>query len=194
MNKEIFNNYMKKFFISILIVLLSACSAVTPEPTPTLTPMNTITPLPATSGPVDPAETPKQTASPDLDAYVNKIYFILDDLSQASEEMDQLFILAKARDGYMTDEAWLERINKTFVKLLDGADRIEAIDPVPAQAESAHEYFLLAADELRRVVAANQEFIDGNVDGEESAKEYMQLHQSYVQKGLTEIYKYQPGN
>jgi hypothetical protein len=163
-----------------------------PEQTPTQTPTNTVTPLPPTSEPADPAETPKPTASPELGTYVNKIYFILDDLSQASEEMNQLFILATARDGYFTNEDWLERINRTFEKLLAGADQIEAIEPVPAQAESAHEYFLMAAEELRRVVSSQQEFIEGNIDGAESANEYMQLHISYVQKGLEEVNKYKP--
>lgn len=182
---------MKKLSLLMLIVFFAACSAVTPEPIPTVTPTNTVIPLPAISEP-DLAKTSKPTASPQLDAYLNKIYFILDDLSQSSAEMDQLFVLAKARTGYMTNEDWLERVNKTFDALIEGADKIEAINPVPVQAESAHEYFLMAAEELRLVVSSQQDFIDGNIDGAESANEYMQLHSAFVQKGLEELNKFQP--
>lgn len=177
---------MKKLNLLILIVFLSACSAVTPEPTP----INTVTPFPATNAP-NATTTPKPTASPELEGYVDKIYLILDDLSKASAEMDQLFMLAKARN-YYTNEDWLERVNKTFDALIEGADKIEAIEPVPVQAESAHEYFLLAAEELRLVVLSQREFIDGNINGEESAKEHMQLHLDYVNKGLNEINRFQP--
>jgi hypothetical protein len=181
---------MKKLHLFTLIVFLSACSAVTPEPSQTLTPTNTVTPLPVISEP-DPAKTPKPTASPELDAYVTKIFIILDDLSQTTGEMDQLFVIGKARNSF-TNEDWLERANKTFDALIEVADKIEAIEPVPTQAESAHEYLLLAAEELRLVVSSQQEFIDGNIDGEESAYEHMQLHLAYVQKGLSELNKYQP--
>ena len=181
---------MKKLFVLTLIVFLAACSATTPEPTQNLTPTNTVAPLPTTSAP-NPAKTLKPTASPELKAYVDKIYLILDDLSQASTEMDQLFLMAKTRNNY-TNEAWLERINKTFDALIEGADEIETINPVPVQAEKAHEYFLMAAEELKLVVLSQQEFIEGNIDGEESASEYMQLHLAYVQKGLDEINKFQP--
>jgi hypothetical protein len=153
-------------------------------------PTNTVTPLPTIRQP-DPAKTSRPTVSPELGVYVNKIYFILDDLSQTSGEMDQLFIIAKARNDF-TNEAWLERANRTFDALIEGADKIEAIDPVPPQAESAHEYLLLAAAELRLVVSSQKEFIDGNIDGEETAYEHMQLHLAYVQKGLSELNRYQP--
>jgi hypothetical protein len=181
---------MKKSYLIIMIVFLSACSAATPEPMPALTPTNTVTPLPTISEP-ETAKTSKPTASPELSAYVTKVYRILDDLSHTSEEMDQLFTIAKARNNF-TNEAWLERANKTFDALMDGADQIEAIEPVPAQAESAHEDFLMAAEELRLVVSAQQDFIDGEIGGEESANEYMKLHLAYVQKGLSELNKYQP--
>ncbi len=181
---------MKKLFILTLIVFLVACSTATPESTRNLTLTNTVAPLPSTSAP-NPAKTLKPTASPELVDYVNKIYFILDDLSRASEEMNQLFMIAKARNNF-TNEDWLERANKTFNALIEGAEKIEAIDPVPAQAESAQEYFLMAADELRLVVSSQKEFIEGNIDGEESADEYMRLHLSFVQKGLEEVNKFQP--
>jgi len=171
-------------------MFLSACTVVAPEPSPAPTPTITVTLLPEVSD-VDPVTTPKPTASPELNAYVNKIYFILDDFSQASEEMDQLFTIAKARNDF-TNDGWLERVNKTFNTLIVGAEQIEAFEPVPVQAESAHEYFLMAADELRIVVSSQQEFIDGNIDGEETAYEHMQLHLAYVQKGLSELSKYQP--
>ena len=182
---------MKKLFVLTLIVFLAACSNSTSEPTQNLTPTNTVAPLPTTNAP-DSATTQKPTASPDLGAYVDKMYLILNDLSQARTEMDQLFFLAKARGGYFTNEDWLKRANKTFDALIEGADKIDAIEPVPAQAESAHEYFQMAAEELRLVVASQQEFIDGETSGEESAAEYMQLYLSYVQKGLDEINKFQP--
>ena len=182
---------MKKLYLLILIAVLSACSTVAPGPTPTLTPTNTATAFPETNA-SDPAKSPKPTASPELEAYVDKIYLILDDLSQASVEMDQLFFLASARNEYLTNEDWLKRVDKTFDALLEGADKIDAIEPIPAQAESAHEYFQMAAEELRMVVASQQEFLDGNFDGAYSATEYMQLHQNYVQKGLNEINKFQP--
>lgn len=181
---------MKKLFIFTLIVLLAACSTATPESTQNLTTTNTVAPVSATSTP-NPAKTLKPTASPELGVYVNKIYVILDDLSRSSEEMNQLFMIAKARNNF-TNEDWLERANKTFNALIEGAEKIEAIEPVPAQAESAHEYFLMAADELRLVVSSQQEYIEGNIDGEESANEYMRLHLSFVQKGLEEINKFQP--
>ncbi|MGD8402014.1 MAG: hypothetical protein PVJ21_00015 [Anaerolineales bacterium] len=181
---------MKKLFLLILIVILAACSSATPEPPQNLSPTNTVAMLSTTSAPV-PTKNMKPTASPELGAYVNKIYLILDDLSRASEEMNQLFMIAKARNNF-TNEDWLERANKTFNTLIEGADKIEAIDPVPDQAEIAHEYFLMAAEELRLVVSSQKEFIEGNIDGEESANEYMRLHLSFVQKGLEEINKFQP--
>ena len=182
---------MKKLYLLILIVFLSACSTVAPEPIPTLTPTNTVIALPATNMP-DPLKTPKPTASPELQAYADKVYLILDDLSQASTEMDQLFFLASARNEYLTNEDWLKRVNKTFDALLEGADKIDTIEPVPTQAESAHKYLQIAAEELRLVVSSQQEFLNGNFDGAYSATEYMQLHQNYVQKGLNEINKFQP--
>ena len=181
---------MKKLCLLWLAVILSACSTAAPEPLHTLTPTITVTQLPATSVP-DPTNIPKPTASPELEAYVDKIYLILGDLSKKSEEMDQLFVVAKTRNNY-TNEGWLERVNKTFNAIIEDADKIETIEPVPVQAESAHEYFLMAAEELKLVVLSQQEFIEGNIDGEESASEYMQLHLSYVQKGLEEINKFQP--
>jgi len=183
---------MKKLFILTLIVFLAACSTATPGQTQNLTPTNIVPPpLPTTGGP-DSAKTPKPTVSPEIGAYVNKIYFILEDLSQASKEMDQLFLMANARGDSFANEDWLKRVNKTFDALLEGADKIDAIEPVPAQAESAHEYLQLAAEELRLVVAAQQEFLDGDVYAAESAAEYMQLHLAYVQKGLEEVHKFQP--
>jgi hypothetical protein len=181
---------MKKLQLLIMIVFMSACSAVAPEPNRTPTPTNTVTPLPAINE-SDPTLTPKPTASPELDAYVNTIFHILDDLAQTTGEMDQLFVIAKGRNNF-TNEGWLKRANKTFDALIESADEIEAIDPVPSQAESAHEYLLLAAEEIRLVVSSQQEFIDGNIDGEESAYEHLQLHQAYVQKWLSELNKYQP--
>lgn len=181
---------MKKLQLLIMIVFVSACSAVTPEPIHTPIPINTVTPIPAISE-SDPATTPKPTVSPELDAYVNKIFYILDDLSQATGEMDQLFLIAIGRNNF-TNEGWLKQANKTFDKLIASADEIDAIEPVPAQAELAHEYFLLAAEDLRLVVSSQQDFIEGNPAGEESAYEYMQLHLANVQKGLRELNKYQP--
>lgn len=182
---------MKKLLLLSLIVLLSACSSVTPEPTPTLAPGNTATPLSATSAP-NPATTPKPTASAELEAYVNEVFLILDDLSQTSEKMDQLFTLASRRNSDMTDEGWLKIVDKTFEDLLAGADKIDAIKPVPVQAEDAHKYFKLAAEELRLVVDSQRDFIDGDIDGAYSATEHMQLHLSYVQKALVEVNKFEP--
>jgi hypothetical protein len=184
---------MKKLFILTLIAFLTACSTAQPESTQNLTPTGTVAPLPTTptTGAPDPTESLKPTASPELSVYVNQIFLILDDLSRASEEMNQLFMVAKARNNF-TNEDWLERANKSFNALIEGAEKIEAIDPVPAQAEIAHEYFLMAAEELRLVVSSQKEVIEGNIDGEDSANEYMRLHLSFVQKGLEEINKFQP--
>lgn len=182
---------MKKLLLLSLIVFLSACSTVASEPTPTLATGNTATPSSATNAP-DPTTIPKPTASPELEAYVNKVFLILDDLSQTSEKMDQLFTLAARRNSDMTDEGWLEIVDKTFEDLLADADEIDAIEPVPAQAEDAHEYLKLAAEEIRLVVDSQRDFIDGNIDGAYSATEHMQLHLSYVQKALDEVNKFEP--
>lgn len=186
---------MKKLYLLIMVVFLSACSTITPEPTPTsiptITPTNTVASSTATSVP-DLTATPKPTASPELDAYVNKVYLILDDLSHAGMEMDQLFTLASRRNEYLTDEGWLKLVNKTFDNLLDDADQIDAIEPVPAQAESAQKDLKLAAEEIRLVVKSQQEFLDGNFDGAYSATEHMQLHLNYIQSALDEINKYKP--
>jgi len=107
--------------------------------------------------------------------------------------MEQLFFLANARgDDYLTNDDWLKRVNKSLDALIDGADKIDAIEPVPSQAEIAHEYFQMAAEQLRLVVASQREFLNGDVYAAESATEYMQLHLAYVQKGLDEVYKFQP--
>jgi len=183
---------MKKLFIVVLIVLLAACSTDTLDSTQNVPLANTVTPLPTTNAP-DSDSNLKPTASPELEAYVDEVYFILYDLSQANTEMEQLFFLANARgDDYLTNDDWLKRVNKTLDALIEGANKIDAIDPVPAQAETAHGYFQMAAEQLRLVVASQREFLDGNVSAAESATEYMQLHLAYVQKGLEEVHKFQP--
>jgi hypothetical protein len=179
---------MKKLPLLLLIVLLSACTTVTPSPTSTAVPTNTV--LPATSA-AAPTQISRPTASPELLEYVDKVFLILDDVSQASEELEQLFMVAKARNDF-TNEAWVERVNKNFDSLLESADKIEAIEPVPPQAESAHEYFTLASEELRLFISVQQEVAEGNIDAEEFANDYMQLYLTNVRRGLDEVYQFQP--
>jgi len=173
----------------ILALFLSACSGLASESTATVVPTDTETPqAPST---LTPAASSTSELQPDTLAYLDKIVLILDDISQNSDEMDDLFNLAAVRNDYLDNEDWLRLANGSLDALLEGADKIDAIDPVPAQAEVAHQYFQLAAEELRLVVLYQYEVIDGDFESAFTVTEHMQLHIDYVRLAFREIEKLQ---
>lgn len=180
---------MKTIPSLILTLLLSACSALAPEPTPTVVPTSTATPKPVKS--LTPTASSTSALQPDTLEYLDEVVLILDDISKNSDEMDDLFYLAAVRNDYLDNEDWLKLANSTLDALLEGADKIDALDPVPAQAESAHEYFQLAAEELRLAVLYQYEVIDGDFESAFTVTEHMQLHIDYVRQAFREIEKIQ---
>lgn len=182
---------MKTKHLLILVLFLSACSGLATESTPTVVPANTVTPEPVST--LTPTASSTSALLPDTLEYLDELVLILDDISQNSEKMDDLFYVAAARNDNLENEAWLKLANNTLNALLEGADKIDAIDPVPAQAESAHEYFQLAAEELRLVVLYQYDVIDGDFESAYTVTEHMQLHIDYVRQAFREIEKLEQG-
>jgi hypothetical protein len=191
-DKEIKLSYMKKITPLLLVALLSACSTTEPEPTPTVLPTSIIaaTKAPDTSEELTPESV--STMLPEMQEYLGKVDLILADIAIAGDELDELFYLAANNPSYLDNEGWLKLANETLDRMSKGADAIDAITPVPTEAEKAHEFFKLAAEELRMVVLFQHEVIQGDFDSAYDVTEHMNAHLDYAEQAFDEIEKLQP--
>ncbi len=129
---------------------------------------------------------------PEMQDYLGTVDLILGDIANAGDELDELFFLAAENMDFLTNEDWLKLANAALDRMSKGADAIDAITPVPVQAEKAHEYFKLAAEELRMVVKYQHEIIQGDFDSAYTVTEHMQAHLNYAEQAFDEIEKLQP--
>jgi hypothetical protein len=184
--------HMKKLIPLLLFVLLAACSTSEPETTPKAVSTNTVTAtqIPTTSEDLAPESV--STMSPEVQEYLGKVDQILADIAAAGNELDELFFLAANNPSYLDDEGWLKLANGALNRMAKGADAIDVIAPVPTEAERAHEFFQLAAEELRSVVLYQHEVIQGDFDSAYDVTEHMNAHLNYAEQAFDEIEKLQP--
>ena len=183
---------MKKTPLLLLIAfVLSACSAPAPESIERSVSTSTATPsLPAATPTFEVSESP--TMTPEMREYIRSVNLVLQDISEAGNELDELFYLASLQMEYLEDDSWIKLANDSLDRMSNGADAIDAISPVPPEAEKAHELFQLAAEELRSVVLYQREVIQGDFEAAYIVTEHMQAHLDYAQKAFDEIEKIQP--
>ena len=109
---------MKKMFVFLFIVLLSACSSPIPESIPAVAPTSTVaatripTQEPATSEETAPQSIPMP---PEMQEYLGRVDMILVDIAQAGDELDELFFLAAGNPGFLDNENWLKWIFAFFM-------------------------------------------------------------------------------
>jgi hypothetical protein len=182
-----------KSLLLLIVFVLAACSAPSSEPESTATPVSTSTlapSLPAATATHVVSESP--TMTPEMREYIRSINLVLQDIAEAGNELDELFYLASLQMEYLEDDSWIKLANDSLDRMSNGADAIDAISPVPPEATKAHEFFQLAAEELRSAVLYQREVIQGDFEAAYNVTEHMQAHIDYAQKAFNEIEKIQP--
>jgi len=112
----------------------------------------------ATSIPL--TNTPQPTKIPDLKPYFNKVSPIMISMQSEMEEFMNLNSqIQYSRETFYT-LAWRDQINVVLDKLLNSADDLESIEPVPPQVKTFDGYLDQIASEIKMLVANYHLFLD----------------------------------
>ena len=163
---------MKKIIL-IIALLLSACSAINPEPTPTPKPTNT------------PALPPGGT--PTVQWYLDTIIPIVEDIANAYANLGELFSEEKYRP---LNAKWRSQVDDNLNSLINGADAIDNIKQIPPEAREAHHNLQRAVSEVRMAVLHTRKFLDSGESNEPIVplvNEYTQSFRNYMYKTYDEL-------
>ena len=155
---------MKKIFIIISVLLLSACSSVPPSAS---------TPIPPTP----------------VVEYAGKTEPVWEIIESISSTLDSLHAQAEIEQSLLNNQDWQYKVVITSDQLLNAVNDLENISPIPPETELIQSYNESASFHIRASIADQMVYLStGNEEYLESARNQLDLSMGYLRAAKTTLH------